>query len=198
MMVASVPMAALLSSLAYIIVPLLYGRQFDGSIAPLMVLPWVLIPIFLDFPIGSLLNATHRAGQKTLSMGITMVINVVANALLIPSLGPTGAAWAGVISFIALFGLGWYFARTDIDSSWLARLLAQGLGAALVTWSAVTYLTPAMTPAFFAIVFACAIAVVSLFLFRLITVADVLVAMAWLRRRIKPPAIEEEALHDKP
>lgn len=198
MMVASVPMAALLSSLAYIIVPLLYGRQFDGSIAPLMVLPWVLIPIFLDFPIGSLLNATHRAGQKTLSMGITMVINVVANALLIPSLGPTGAAWAGVISFIVLFGLGWFFARSDIDSPWLARLLVQGLGAALVTWSAVTYLTPAMTPAFFAMVFACAIAVVSLFLFRLITVADVLMAMAWLKRRIKPPAIEEEALHDKP
>lgn len=197
MMIAAVPLSALLSSLAYIVVPLLYGQQFVGSIAPLMVLPWVLIPIFLDFPIGSLLNATHRAGQKTLAMGITMIANVIANALLIPTMGPAGAAWAGVISFVILFALGWWFARSDIDSPWLTRLLAQGLGAAALTWVTVYYLTPVMTP-FFAIVFAGALSILSLFIFRLIAVSDVMTAIAWLKRRASPAATDDEALHDKP
>lgn len=197
MIIAAVPLSALLSSLAYIIVPLLYGQQFDGAIAPLMVLPWVLIPIFLDFPIGSLLNATHRAGKKTLAMGITMVVNVTANALLIPSMGPAGAAWAGVISFVLLFSLGWFFARHDIDSSWFVKLLGQGLGAAVLTWLAVYYLTPTMPPVF-AIVFAGAFALASLFLFRLLLISDILTVYAWLRRRGSSPPTEEESLHDKP
>ncbi|QQR61071.1 flippase [Candidatus Uhrbacteria bacterium] len=197
MMIAAVPLSALLSSLAYIIVPILYGKQFEGSIAPLMVLPWVLIPIFLDFPIGSLLNATHRAAQKTFAMGVTMIVNVVANALLIPSMGPAGAAWAGVVSFVILFALGWWFARSDIDSPWLSKLLAQGLGAAGLTWLAVYFLTPVMTP-IFAILFAGAISLVSLFLFRLLLVNDVQTAYIWLRRRISPPPTEDEEFHDKP
>ncbi len=197
MMIASVPLAALLSSLAYIIIPVVYGAPFAGAIAPLMVLPWVLIPIFLDFPIGSLLNATHRAGLKTTAMGITMVVNVIANMMLIPSMGPTGAAWAGVISFVVLFFLGWWFARSDIDSKWLAMLLARGIFAAGITWISVYFLTPIMTP-IFAVLFAVAAAVVSLFLFRLLSVSDVLTAMGWLRRRVSPPPLEDEELHDKP
>src|SRR5688572_18536195 len=187
MMIASVPLSALLSSLAYIIVPTLYGKQFEGSIAPLMVLPWVLILIFLDFPIGSLLNATHRAGKKTLAMGITMIVNVIANALLIPTMGPAGAAWAGVISFVILFSLGWWFARSDIDSPWLAKLVAQGASAAGITWVAVYFLTPVMTPVF-AVVFGGAMSLAMLFLFRLLLVRDVQTAYVWLRRRISPPS----------
>lgn len=197
MLIAAVPLSALLSSLAYIIVPTLYGQQFDGSIAPLMILPWVLIPIFLDFPIGSLLNATHRAGKKTFAMGITMVVNVIANALLIPTMGPAGAAWAGVISFIVLFALGWWFARSEIDSVWLSRLLAQGLGAAILTWLAVHEMTPIMTP-IFAIIFGGAVSIALLFVFRLLLVSDVLTAYKWLHRRIWPLPIEDESLHDKP
>lgn len=198
MMVSAVPLAALLSSLAGTLVPWIYGNDFRGSIAPLTVLPWVLIPIFLDFPIGSLLNATHRAGKKTLAMGITMIVNVMANALLIPSMGPTGAAWAGVISFIVLFFLGWLFARQEIDSLWLLKLLFQGSGAAALTWLAVTYLTPEFSPIFLTLIFAGAMAVASLFLFRLIMVKDVLFAWSWVKQKISPPSLEDEALHDKP
>lgn len=198
MMVAAVPLAALLSSLAGVLIPWIYGDDFRGSIAPLTVLPWVLIPIFLDFPVGSLLNATHRASQKTISMGITMIVNVIANALLIPSMGPTGAAWAGVMSFIILFFLGWFFVRDDIDSTWLIGLLGKGLGAAGMTWLAVIYLTPKFSPIFLNLVFAGAMAVASMFLFRLIMVKDVLFAWSWVKRKISPPSFEDEALHDKP
>lgn len=197
MLIISVPLAALLSALAHVIVSLLYGPQFEASIAPLIVLPWVLIPIFLDFPIGSLLNATHRASKKTFAMGITMIVNVTANALLIPSMGPTGAAWAGVISFSLLFFLGWWFARSDIDSAWLAGILARGLGAAATTWIAIYYATPIMS-ALFEDIFSISIAIVCLFLFRLIKASDVMRVITWLQERVALSPTDEECSHEKP
>jgi O-antigen/teichoic acid export membrane protein len=200
MLISSVPMAALLSGLAPRFIERLYGPAFEGSILPLMVLPWVLIPIFLDFPVGSLLNSTHRAHQKTTAMGITMVINVLANLALVPSFGPVGAAWAGVISFWILFMIGWWYARKEMTLSWFGPLFLRGLGAAFAIWGAVILLTPIMTEAF-AYLFGAAVSVTALFLFGLLTVNDVLVAWRWLKRKIIPTAEEEEdeeELHDKP
>ncbi len=135
MMIVSVPLSAGLSVFAPKIISLLYGRAFLASIVPFMIFPWVLIPIFLDFPIGSLLNATHRAGKKTTAMGITCAINVAANALLVPRFGPTGAAMAGVLSFWTLFFLGLIFVRRDLPSfAWTAWFLARGCAAAGIIW----------------------------------------------------------------
>ncbi len=197
MLLASVPLATLLSALAPRLIPLLYGDDFSGSILPLQILPWVLIPIFLDFPIGSLLNATRRAGKKTLAMGITMVVNVVANFFLVPAYGPTGAAIAGVISFWVLFALGWWFVRKEVANGWLAWLLARGLAAAVVTWVLTTWLTVPMLDAF-AILFAVALVLLCAFVFQLLTLSDVMMVWRWMQSRITPASTEDESLHDKP
>jgi O-antigen/teichoic acid export membrane protein len=199
MLIASVPMTALLSSLAPRLIDRLYGKAFVGSIMPLVVLPWVLIPIFLDFPIGSLLNSTHRAHQKTTAMGITMVVNVIANLILVPIYGPVGAAWAGVLSFWLLFVIGWWFARREMAVAWFGPLFLRGVGAAFATWGIIMLLTPIMTDTF-AFLFGLAISVVALFLFGLLTTNDVLSTMRWLKTRLKPDAdeVEDEELHDKP
>lgn len=197
MLLAAVPMTALLSALSGRLIYLLYGAKYAGSIPTLLVLPWVLIPIFLDFPIGSLLNSTRRAHLKTAAMGIAMVINVILNFILVPPYGPVGAAWAGVVSFWALFFVGWWFARKDMALSWFGPLFLRALGAALVTWSAITYFIPPMTNVF-AFVFAVAVAIAALFLFGLLTTRDILVAITWLRRRVSPIPQEDTELHDKP
>lgn len=197
MLLASVPMTALLSALSGRLIDLLYGAKYAGSVPTLMVLPWVLIPIFLDFPIGSLLNSTRRAHLKTAAMGFAMVINVVLNFWWVPPLGAVGAAWAGVVSFWALFFIGWWYVRKDMAIAWFGPLFLRGLGAALVTWAAVTYFTPPMTN-IFAFVFAMAAAVAALFLFNLLAVRDILVAIKWLKGRIWPVPQEDMDLHDKP
>ena len=197
MLLASVPLATLLSVLAPRLIPLLYGEDFSGAILPLQILPWVLIPIFLDFPIGSLLNATRRAGKKTTAMGITMVVNVIANFWLVPTYGPTGAAIAGVISFWVLFLVGWGFVRKEVGNGWLAWLLVRGLGAAAITWCLVTWLTVPMLTAF-AILFAVALMMVCAFVFQLLTLSDVVMVWRWLQSRVAPAPTEDESLHDKP
>jgi len=101
---------------------LLAGEGYTSSGPVLAALVFVLIPIFLDFPVGSLLNAADRQATKTAIMGGTMVLNVVFNALLIPVYGIMGAAYAALISFSFLFLGGLYFIPQVIPTYRISRL----------------------------------------------------------------------------
>lgn len=132
------PLSAGLSALAPRLIPAIYGHAFLGAVAPYQVLPWVLLPIFMDFPVGALLNATGRAKLKTMAMLGTMVINVILNVILVPSMGPLGAAWAGVFSFWSLYFMGITLTRNDVGGYGPAlSILGRSLCAGIVTWIAI-------------------------------------------------------------
>lgn len=88
---------------------LLAGEEYRSSIVVLEALVFVLIPLFLDFPIGSLLNAADRQATKTTIMGLTMLINIILNIVLIPRMGVLGAAYASLVSFCFMLLLGLLF-----------------------------------------------------------------------------------------
>lgn len=98
-----------------------YGSGFATAGETLQILIFVLIFIFLDFPFGSLMNATGRQGIKTAIMGVTMVINIIANLTLIPIYGIRGAAISALISFIFMFLAGFFSVR------YLAKVTAMEL-----------------------------------------------------------------------
>ncbi|MSR84818.1 flippase [Candidatus Uhrbacteria bacterium] len=183
MMVLAIPLAAGLSAFAPRLVPLVYGQAYLGSVAPLIILPWVLIPLFLDFPIGSLLNATHRAGQKTIAMGVTMVLNVVMNFLLVPSLGPVGAAWAAVVSFSWLFLIGAWFVRKDVARiSWFLWFVIRGLIVAALLWLIIHYVFSFM-PLIIALMSTGILTILLLTIVKLLRQEDFTLLKNWLRRR---------------
>ncbi|HAU66095.1 MAG: Membrane protein involved in the export of O-antigen and teichoic acid [Candidatus Uhrbacteria bacterium GW2011_GWF2_39_13] len=101
----------------------LAGPEYLSATIVLQVLIFVLIPLFLDFPIGSLLNASNRQSIKTAIMGGTMLINVILNAVLIPRIGILGAAYASLFSFLFMFLAGFYFIRRVIPAFSYWRLL---------------------------------------------------------------------------
>ncbi len=107
-----------IAALAPEIIPFMYGEDYLGSIMPLTILIFVLIPIFLDFPIGSYLNATGRQMTKTSIMGVTMIVNIIANLILIPRIGIIGASIAGLLSFAVMFVLGVIFTQKQLHVSW--------------------------------------------------------------------------------
>lgn len=111
-------------SLAPEIIDAFYGSEFAASAITLSILIFVLIPIFLDFPLGSLLNATDKQAIKTAVGGVTMVINVIANLILIPLMGVPGAAVAALISFVFLFLVDWFFVARAVKVSF-AEVLAE-------------------------------------------------------------------------
>ncbi|PIR47955.1 hypothetical protein COV06_00960 [Candidatus Uhrbacteria bacterium CG10_big_fil_rev_8_21_14_0_10_50_16] len=141
MSLLAVPVVFGIATTADLIVPLVYGSAYFGSILPLQLLVFVLLFIFLDFPIGSLLNADDRQGTKTLIMFWTMIINVVANIVLIPRLGILGASTAALLSFAFMFIVGLFAVRKTLRleaRSILARIgpvLLSGLCMATVVLS---------------------------------------------------------------
>ncbi len=179
------PIAAGLSALAPRLIPFLYGAKFLGSIPAMSVLPWVLLPIFMDFPVGSLLNGSHRAHLKTTAMVATMLINTVLNAVLVPVYGPLGAAWAGVFSFWALLLIGMFFTYRDAGGAWpMVSILLRATLAAGVSWF-VWFKIGAYMPLFMAAVFGAAVAILCAFAARLVTVKDLLPVWTHVRRRIR-------------
>ncbi|MBP7134421.1 flippase [Patescibacteria group bacterium] len=195
MMFTSVPLAAILSALAPQIILTFYHTPYAGAIAPLTILPWVLIPIFLDFPVGSLLNATHRTALKTMAMGITMVVNAICNILLVPSLGPTGASISAVISFTLLFIVGLWFIRHELPPArWCLSMLFRGAFVAATVWTAGFFLREQM-PLVMSLLFTGSLATLLLFATKLLQVSDVMRVVSWLSRRpeLPPEESEEEA-----
>lgn len=117
MMILVTPIVLGIWSIAPELVVAFAGSEFVGSIFPLQVLIFVLFFIFLDFPIGSLLNAADRQGTKTAIMGVTMVVNVILNFVFVPAYGVVGACYAALGSFFVLFAGGMYFVPQIIKIS---------------------------------------------------------------------------------
>lgn len=118
----ALPLTFGIAILASPIIIAVYGSDFSGSILPLQVLMFSLVFAFLYWPAGSLLNACDRQAKNTLVMGVTMVSNIVLNAILIPRLSATGAAISALLGNMILFAGAFFFAH-DL-APWHKRILA--------------------------------------------------------------------------
>lgn len=85
---------------------LLFKAGFSGAILPLQISIISLFFIFVNFPIGSLLNACDKQGKNTLNMALVMVASVILNFLLIPRLQAVGASLTVLITSALMFVLG--------------------------------------------------------------------------------------------
>ena len=103
LIIISIPTALGVSILADKIILSLYGHDFQPSILTLQIFVLAVIPIFLNYPCGSVLNACDRQKTNTLNMGITMLINIILHIILIPRYQQIGAAVATLISLLVLF-----------------------------------------------------------------------------------------------
>ncbi len=107
MALLAAPVVFGLFALAPDFINFIYTSKFAEAAPTLQILVFALLFIFLDYPVGSLLNATGRQSTKTAIMGATMVINIVSNLILVPRLGIEGAGVAAFISFSFMFTVGY-------------------------------------------------------------------------------------------
>jgi O-antigen/teichoic acid export membrane protein len=107
----AVPISFGVFSLAKPIVLALYGPDYLSSVLPLQVAVFTAIFIFLNYPVGSLLNACDRQMTNTLIMGASMGLNIVLNIILIPRFSFVGAAISTLVSHSLLYILGMIFAN---------------------------------------------------------------------------------------
>jgi 2-oxoisovalerate dehydrogenase E1 component beta subunit len=88
---AAVPLALC----AGLVLPLLYGRSFEGSVHP----SWILLAGLVGEGVAGLVSAylygVGRPGLNSLAVGAGVVVTVIGDLLLIRPLGAVGAAIAG-------------------------------------------------------------------------------------------------------
>jgi O-antigen/teichoic acid export membrane protein len=146
-----------------------------APVIPVVVLAYLLHGAFLLTSVG--IAIAKQARYYPLVTAITAALNIAANLLLVPRFGMLGAAWATVVSYAAMAGLGFVLSRRlypiPFEASRLLRLAAAaGLG----------YLVSLLAPS--ALVPAVAVKLVALALFPAAVVAfGVLSAEEWERGR---------------
>jgi O-antigen/teichoic acid export membrane protein len=94
-------LAMVAAAIAPIAVPLVYGAEFSGAVIPLL----ILLPGIIALSIGRIASADlmrrNHLGQMASVSIVAVVINISLNLLLIPHLGPAGAAVASLVSYAA-------------------------------------------------------------------------------------------------
>ncbi len=85
---------------------LLFKAEYTEAILPLQLIMASLVFLFLNFPIGSLLNACDRQKINTMNMGISLGVSVVLNLILIPKFQTVGASITVVATNLLMFILG--------------------------------------------------------------------------------------------
>jgi O-antigen/teichoic acid export membrane protein len=107
----TIPLFLVLVTFAHPIIRILYSNRYPDAVVVLRILAiWWLIK-----PFGTMAgNIFYGAGRpRTLAIITlgTVVLNVIANLVLIPRYGIAGAAWASIISFSVGILIGYYLMR---------------------------------------------------------------------------------------
>jgi O-antigen/teichoic acid export membrane protein len=138
----SVPLAFGTISLADKIILSLYTSEYQPSILTLQIFILAVIPIFLSYPVGSILNSCDKQAINTMNLGITMILNIILNIILIPRYHHYGAALAALISLTAMFILNLLWIPKIIKVNWKFLLVKflKTLFAALLMFITIIYL----------------------------------------------------------
>lgn len=87
----------------------IFGRiwpQFSESVPALRILIWAAVFLFIEYPFGSLLNATGNERRNTWNRGVQLFIFIALNIFLIPRYGFMGAVYTALASSILIVILG--------------------------------------------------------------------------------------------
>ncbi len=93
----------------------IFGKEFSGATLPMQITILALLFIFINFPIGSLLNACDRQKYNTINMGIAVTLSITLNLILISKFQAVGAGVTVLVTNFLMTILGLYWAGKIIN-----------------------------------------------------------------------------------
>lgn len=129
--------------LANDLVALLFGPEFTSSAVVFQALVWTLVPVSLGTAYRYLFRAYNRQGLEMHALAWATAGNILLNLVMIPALGPLGAAAARLIGEVLLLILVWYWSRDLLSNMPPFALLLRPASAALVMAAVLVVLSPA-------------------------------------------------------
>ncbi len=85
---------------------LIFKPEYIEALNALRIIMIAMPFIFINFPIGALLNACDRQKVNTRNMGIVLISSIILNLILIPKFNAQGAAITVLVSNFLMFILG--------------------------------------------------------------------------------------------
>lgn len=125
-----IPAAAGLVLVAKPLVELVFGSEYLGAIPVLQILAIYTVLRSVTKLTGSGLDYLGRARERAIVRGISAVLNVALNLVLIPMIGAVGAAIATTITYSIYTLATLYIVHTEIDLH--IRALLRHIGSVLV------------------------------------------------------------------
>jgi O-antigen/teichoic acid export membrane protein len=108
MLAAGIVLGGLVALLARWAVPLAFGEKYQAVVPVLMVLAWCVPIRFMSTGVGSALLSERHMRYRVFAMGLSALVVIVLNVLLIPAHHEIGAAIATVVGesvlLLALYG----------------------------------------------------------------------------------------------
>jgi O-antigen/teichoic acid export membrane protein len=105
LIIISLPISIGIAVLADKII-IIFRSGFEEAILPMQIIIMALLFIFVNFPIGSLLNACDRQKINTINMITVTVCSVILNLILIPRYQAVGASLTVLFTNLLMFILG--------------------------------------------------------------------------------------------
>jgi O-antigen/teichoic acid export membrane protein len=113
LIIISVPISFGIMFLADKII-LIFKSGYNDAILPLQIIIASLLFVFINFPIGSLLNACDKQKINTINMIIVTITSIILNLILISKFKTIGASITVLITNILMFILGIYHVSKTI------------------------------------------------------------------------------------
>ncbi len=98
LLIMALPIAVGLALVSNDIVSLVLGEAYTNSVPILQMAAWVIVPVFLNPGCSNALISMNREQSLLRAVGFAMVLNLVANLVLIPKWGAYGAVGASLLT----------------------------------------------------------------------------------------------------
>jgi O-antigen/teichoic acid export membrane protein len=110
----------------------LLGPEFENSAHILPVMAWILVPQIISITAGRALVASRDQKRLMVATGLSLVVNVSLNLLLIPRFSYLGAAVSGVSSEIVVAAANLYYLNRLVAPTGITRALVRPVLAAVL------------------------------------------------------------------
>ncbi|MBI5466815.1 MAG: flippase [Candidatus Kerfeldbacteria bacterium] len=145
LMIAVIPIMVIILTLGLPIILQFYKSLWVDAVWPLRMLAVAMPMLFLNYPVGYLLNAANRQTRNTINIAITVVTNIALNLIFIQQYSYKSVAVISVFSALQLLVMGLWYTRTIINipvrellttlgKTLVAGLLLAGLGSILLPY----------------------------------------------------------------
>ncbi len=154
---------------------IIFKSGYSDAILPLQITMAAAIFMFLNFPVGSLLNACDRQKTNTINMGIVLAASVILNLILIPRFEAAGASLTVLLTNFLMFVLGMSVVPriTKYDYKKIIAMLIKSL-LAVAVMGAVGYYLKNQTNLILTVILAGASYFIALYIFKGFNKADII------------------------